>query len=130
MSAIVDGIVAAMKSIFSPSKAIQVGSFTFTAAQLEAATGSLGSFLDAFQAALKAKNYDAATEIAVDEALIIAGDIGVPYAGLAAKVLPFLYAQGSKNLGLTPAEASIFPSTHSPNDRTDGIWPTTLGNDN
>ena len=127
---IVSAAVAAMKSIFSPAKAIQVGSFTFTSAQLQAATGSLGSFLDAFQNAIKNRNYDAATEITVDEALIIASDLGVPYAGLAAKVLPFLYTQGSQHLGLTPAEASVFPSTHSPNNKSNGIWPTTIGNDN
>jgi hypothetical protein len=123
----IDATVAAMKSTFSSSsQKVNIGPAVFTAGQLEQATGTLGAFLTNFSAAVKARNYDEATELAIDEALIIAADLGVPYVGIAAKILPFLYEHGSSNLGLTPAQAALWPSTHSPDTRTNNGWPTAI----
>ncbi len=48
-------------------------------------------FIGSFSAALKAKNYEASTELSIDEALSIAGDLGVPYASLASALLPLVW---------------------------------------
>lgn len=59
--------------------------------QLLGVIGGMQGFLGQFEAAWRAKNYAAEAEIAVDEALKVAGDLGVPYAGLAATLLPIAF---------------------------------------
>jgi hypothetical protein len=62
---------------------------------LRKATSSLGSFIGDFEAAIAAKNYVSAVELTIEEALEIAADVGVPYAGLAEKVIPLLFFAAS-----------------------------------
>ena len=84
-----------------------VGGVSVTAGALEASAATLGAFFTGLEAALKAKNYVAATEISIDEAVVIASDIGIPYAGIAVQVLPFVF--GLVNAGLLPYLATLVP---------------------
>lgn len=70
----------------------EVGGASVTAGGVEASLGTVVGFYAAFMAAVKAKNYAAEVELGLEEALALAGDLGVPYAGLGATLLPFLFA--------------------------------------
>jgi hypothetical protein len=71
---------------------------TLTAGTVESGLGTLHGFLGAFVEAVKAKNYEAVTELSIDEALSIAGDLGVPYASLASALLPLLWPLINKEI--------------------------------
>lgn len=64
---------------------------TVTVGGLMGALGTTDSFIPAMIAAVKAKNFELEAELTLSEAVAIAAAIGVPYAGLAKVLLPFLF---------------------------------------
>lgn len=69
-----------------------VAGATVTVGGIEQSFGTLSGFYAEFAAAVKAKNYGLEAELGIDEALTIAAELGVPYAGLGATLLPFLFS--------------------------------------
>lgn len=93
LGALVDEAIKLLQPLASKSTVlVKVGSASVTAGGVEASLGTVLGFYSAFSAAVKAKNYGAEVELGLDEALAVAGDLGVPYAGLGATLLPFLFA--------------------------------------
>lgn len=78
-----------------------------TAGELEASAGSLAAFYTDLVAAIKAKNYVAATELSVQEAVVVAADFNAPGAALAEQALPFAFSV--INNGLIPYVAALVP---------------------
>ena len=108
ITTIADGAISLLQRFASKSTVLAtVGGVSVTAGGLEASAATLGAFFTGLEADLKAKNYVAATEISLEEAVIIGGDVGVPYAGLAAQALPFAF--GLINSGLLPYLATLVP---------------------
>jgi hypothetical protein len=70
---------------------ITVDGDKISAGDLESAAGTLSNFFAKYEAAVQAKNYTAEFELGIEEAVTIASDVGVPYAGLAAEILPFVF---------------------------------------
>lgn len=64
---------------------------TITVAKMLAALGTTASFIPAMEAAVKAKNYELEAELSLYELVAIAAALGLPYAGLAKILLPFLF---------------------------------------
>lgn len=101
ISALADGAISLLGRFASKTTVlVTVGPAVVTAGGLEQAVGSLSGFLSAFQAAVKAKNYGLEVELGIDEAATVAADFGIPYAGLAATALPFVF--GLINSGVLP----------------------------
>jgi hypothetical protein len=103
-----------------------IGSVTVSASTAANIVGSLGLSFGQLGAAIKAKNWSEAAEVTIDDILVFAADLGFgqPFTGIVAKLLPALFAQGEKHLGLSPEQAELFPSTHSLDDKTNNGWPT------
>jgi hypothetical protein len=92
LSVIANGALNVLQKFVSKSTVVaQVGDVTVTAGGLESAAGSLVGFISEFKAAIAAKNYRVEAELGIDEALLIAADLGVPYAGLADQIVPFIF---------------------------------------
>ena len=99
VAAVADEAIVLLERFASKSTVLaQIEGLTVTAGGLEAGLGTVNGFISAFQAALKAKNYLTLSELTIEEAAAIAGDLGVPYAGLAAALLPFVFALINKGV--------------------------------
>lgn len=108
VSTLADGAIAILQKFATKSTVIaNIDGIAVTAGGLESAASTITGFLSAFQAAVKTKNYALEAELGIDEALVIAADLGVPYAGIAAQVLPFVF--DLINSGQLPA-SSLFGS--------------------
>lgn len=68
------------------------------ASSVESGLGTLHGFIGSLVAAIKSKNYEETAELSIDEALSIAGDLGLPYAGLAASLLPLIWPLINKEI--------------------------------
>lgn len=66
---------------------------TVTAGQFEAAAGSLATFFSSLSTAIKAKSF--ASEIAIEEAVVIASDLGLgePITGIVSTLLPYVFGE-------------------------------------
>lgn len=90
---LVDEAIRLLQPLASKNTVLaKVGNMSVTAGGVESSLGTILGFYSAFSDAVKAKNYASEVELGLDEALAIAGDLGVPYAGLGAALLPFLFA--------------------------------------
>lgn len=89
---IISGV--AQKLAPSTKVTISIAGTTMTVGDIETATGSLGSFFTAMEAAIKAKNIETGTELTIEEAVTIASDLGLgqPWTGIASKLLPIAFA--------------------------------------
>jgi hypothetical protein len=72
---------------------IALGGTAVTALQLETATGSLATFFSTMSTAIKAKSLESGGEVAIEEAVTIAADLGLgePITGIVAALLPDLF---------------------------------------
>jgi hypothetical protein len=110
-----------------------IGTVTVTPSQMATLVDqAIGSFTG-LAAAVKAHDWGDAADLTVEDILkvlsqpefaVLEGPFVLPI-DVMALLLPTLIQQGSKHLG---QHAPIFPSANSPNDKTNGIWPTTIGN--
>jgi hypothetical protein len=77
---------------------LTVAGTTVTALQLETATGSFAAFFSAMSAAIKSRSFTAETEIAIEEAVTIAADLGLgePITGIVSTLLPYVFGELSK----------------------------------
>jgi hypothetical protein len=94
--------------------ATNIGGVAVTAPDAANIVGSLGLSFSQLSAAIRAKDWNDVAELTIDDVLIVAADIGLgqPFTGIAAKLLPILFAEGNKHLGLTPDQAKLFPSAN------------------
>jgi hypothetical protein len=74
---------------------LEIAGRTVTALQLETATGSLAGFFSAMSAAIKTNSFEAESEVAVEEAVAIAADLGwgEPITSVVAALLPSLFGE-------------------------------------
>ncbi len=125
-----------LANLLTGGKSVAIGPVTVTPGQvaslLDSATGSIGALTTAW----KAHDWTTVENLTVEDALKIAsqpefnaieGPAALPI-DIASVLLPFLITEGSKHLTMNAAEKSAFPSTQSPDQNTDGGWPTTIGN--
>jgi hypothetical protein len=80
------------KLVPSTSK-IALGDTTVTALQLETATRSLATFFATMSMAVKARSFEDGAEMAIEEAVTIAADLGLgePITGIVSALLPDLF---------------------------------------
>jgi hypothetical protein len=87
-----------------------VDGVAITAGSVESSLATVGGFVSAFSVAWKAKNYEAEAELTIDEALTVASDLGAPYAGLGAAILPLLWPLINK--GIADIHPPLAPDGH------------------
>lgn len=93
ISAIADEGIRLLSAFSSKQTVVAtVAGASVTVGGIEQSLGTVSGFYAEFMAAVKAKNYGLEAELGIEEALTIAGDLGVPYAALGATLLPFLFA--------------------------------------
>jgi hypothetical protein len=99
LSSLTSGAFSFLQIFASKSTVVTtVDGVAITAGSIESGLGTVGGFIGAFSVAWKAKNYEAEAELSIDEALSVAADLGAPYAGLGATVLPLLWPLINKGI--------------------------------
>jgi hypothetical protein len=97
LSSLASGALSVLRIFASKSTVVSaVDGVAITAGSVESSLGTVGGFVSAFSAAWKAKNYEAEAELTIDEALTVASDLGAPYAGLGAAILPVFGRSSTK----------------------------------
>ncbi len=98
LSGIITWAVGIAGKLVSPSTKLSLAGTTVTALQLETASGSFAAFFSAMSAAIKAKSFASEAEIAIEEALMIAADLGLgePITGVVSALLPYVFGELNK----------------------------------
>ena len=103
LTGVADFAIGVLQKFASKSTVLTtVDGISVTAGGLESSLGTITGFTTAFAAAVKAKNLGSEAELGIEEAATIASDLGVPYAGLAATFLPWIF--DAINTGVTLIE--------------------------
>lgn len=81
-----------------PATKLTLAGTTVTALQLETVSGSLAAFFSSMSIAIKAKSYATEAEIAIEEAVVIAADLGLgePITGVVSGLLPYVFSELNK----------------------------------
>jgi hypothetical protein len=89
---------AAIKKTVPLVPKISSGGRTITAVQLQTALGLFGSFFAQMQKAMQAKDFGSDVEIAVEDAVKIAADLGLgePMTGIVSALLPYAFDELNK----------------------------------
>jgi hypothetical protein len=106
MNWLADIVTAAVKIVskFVPATTkVAVAGTSVTALQLETATGSLASFFSAMSASIKGKSFAVEAEVAIEEAVAIAADLGLgePITGIVSTLLLSVFSELNK-IGAEP----------------------------
>ncbi|WP_020177043.1 hypothetical protein [Methyloferula stellata] len=98
LSDIITLVVEVAGRLVPPTTKLTLAGTTVTAGQFEAASGSLAAFFAKLSTAIKAKSYASEAEIAIEEAVVIAADLGLgePITGIVSTLLPYVFGELNK----------------------------------
>lgn len=103
LSDIVTWIIRIVGRLVPSTTKLTVAGTAVSVGQFEAASGSLATFFSSLSTAIKAKSYASEAEIAIEEAVTIAADLGFgePITGIVSTLLPYVFGELNK-IGAQP----------------------------